>query len=44
MEEELQESSEPLDLTEIQGIIRRRRYHFLVPFFCGWLLVWGRVG
>ncbi|MFZ1129937.1 MAG: XrtA system polysaccharide chain length determinant [Terriglobales bacterium] len=41
MEEELQESSEPLDLTEIQGIIRRRRYHFLVPFFCGWLLVWG---
>jgi polysaccharide biosynthesis transport protein len=41
MEEELQESSELPDLTEIAGIVRRRRWHFLVPFFCGWLLVWG---
>ena len=41
MEEELQESSSPIDFTEIKGIIRRRRLHFLVPFFCGWALVWG---
>jgi polysaccharide biosynthesis transport protein len=41
MEEELQESSELLDLNQIKGIVRRRRWQFLVPFFCGWLLVWG---
>ncbi|MBZ5665700.1 MAG: hypothetical protein LAO30_13945 [Acidobacteriia bacterium] len=41
MEEELQESSTPIDVAEIKGMIRRRRWHFLVPFFCGWLLVWG---
>src|SRR5271157_4549223 len=41
MEEELQESSEPLDFTQIKGIVRRRRWQFLVPFFCGWALVWG---
>ena len=41
MEEELQESSEPIDFTEIKGIIRRRRWQFLLPFFCGWALVWG---
>ena len=41
MEEEQQESSEPIDFTEIKGVVRRRRWQFLVPFFCGWLLVWG---
>lgn len=41
MEEELQESHEPIDFIEIKGIVRRRRWQFLVPFFCGWLLVWG---
>jgi succinoglycan biosynthesis transport protein ExoP len=41
MEEELQESIEPLDFNEIKGIVRRRRWQFLVPFFCGWALVWG---
>jgi polysaccharide chain length determinant protein (PEP-CTERM system associated) len=41
MEEELQESHEPIDFTEIKGIVRRRRWQFLVPFFCGWALVWG---
>src|SRR5258708_9458533 len=41
MEEELQESNEPLDFTEIKEMIRRRRWQFLVPFFCGWALVWG---
>lgn len=41
MEEELQESHEPIDFTEIKGIVRRRRWQFIVPFFCGWALVWG---
>ncbi|MGO9540253.1 MAG: XrtA system polysaccharide chain length determinant [Terriglobales bacterium] len=41
MEEELQESGELPDLTEIKGMVRRRRWQFLVPFFLGWLLVWG---
>jgi succinoglycan biosynthesis transport protein ExoP len=41
MEEELQESSQLPDFSEIKGMARRRRWQFLVPFFCGWLLVWG---
>src|SRR5713226_3360607 len=41
MEEQLQESTEPIDFTEIKGIVRRRRWQFLVPFFFGWVLVWG---
>jgi polysaccharide biosynthesis transport protein len=41
MEEELQESSELPDFADIKGIFRRRRWQFLVPFFCGWVLVWG---
>ncbi|MGA2966732.1 MAG: hypothetical protein ABSD64_11010 [Terriglobales bacterium] len=41
MEEEQQESGVPLDFTEIKGMVRRRRWQFLLPFFCGWALVWG---
>jgi polysaccharide chain length determinant protein (PEP-CTERM system associated) len=41
MEEEIQESGEPIDFTEIKGFVRRRRWQFLVPFFCGWALIWG---
>jgi succinoglycan biosynthesis transport protein ExoP len=41
MEEELQESGQTPDFAEIKGMVRRRRWQFLVPFFCGWLLVWG---
>ena len=41
MKEELEESNELPDLTEIKGIIRRRWWQFLVPFFCCWVLVWG---
>ena len=41
MEEELQESTKLPDFTEIKGIVRRHRWHFLVPFFCGWALIWG---
>jgi succinoglycan biosynthesis transport protein ExoP len=41
MEEQLEESSASIDFAEIKGIVRRRRWQFLVPFFCGWALVWG---
>ncbi len=41
MEEELQESGEPIEFREIKGIVRRRRWEFLAPFFIGWVLVWG---
>jgi polysaccharide biosynthesis transport protein len=41
MEEELEQASELPEFSEIKGIVRRRRWQFLVPFFCGWLLVWG---
>ena len=41
MEEELQETGQLPDLAEIKGIVRRRRWEFLVPFFCAWVLVWG---
>jgi protein tyrosine kinase modulator len=41
MEEELQASNELPDASEIKGIVCRRRWQFLVPFFCGWALVWG---
>ncbi len=41
MEEQLQESNELPDFNEIKGIVRRRRWQFLVPFFCGWALVLG---
>ena len=41
MEEELEQPGEAIDLAEIKGMVRRRRWEFLVPFFFGWLLVWG---
>ena len=41
MDEELQESGEPIEFSEIKGIVRRRRWEFLSAFFFGWLLVWG---
>jgi polysaccharide chain length determinant protein (PEP-CTERM system associated) len=41
MPEEIEEQSTEIpDLQEILGIVRRRRWLFLVPFFMGWLLVW----
>src|SRR5690242_2610277 len=42
MQEEFneQESQMP-DAQQLLGIVRRRRWHFLLPFFAGWLLVWG---
>jgi polysaccharide biosynthesis transport protein len=41
MEEAVQETIEWMEFSEIKGIVRRRRWYFLVPFFLGWLLVWG---
>ena len=42
MEEELQDKpSELPDFQQIAGVVRRRRWHFLLLFFGGWLLVWG---
>src|ERR1700704_6005782 len=42
MEEDIQDKPfEIPDLSQVVGVIRRRRWHFLVPLFCGWLLAWG---
>src|SRR6202522_3395607 len=41
MDEQVEESGQLPDFAEIKGIVRRRRWQFLVPFFCGWALVWG---
>ncbi len=41
MDEQLQEATELIDFIEIKGIVRRRRWQFLAPFFFGWALVWG---
>ncbi len=35
------QSSEGLDLQKYLGVISRRHIHFLIPFFLGWLFVWG---
>jgi polysaccharide chain length determinant protein (PEP-CTERM system associated) len=42
MEEDLQDKpTEMPDFHHIADIVRRRRWQFLLPFFGGWLLVWG---
>src|ERR1700675_170201 len=41
MDEELKDKpSELPDLHQLLGVVSRRRWHFLLPFFVGWLLVW----
>jgi succinoglycan biosynthesis transport protein ExoP len=40
MEEELEQSGTPIDFNDIKGMVCRRRWQFMVPFLCGWLLVW----
>jgi len=40
MEDELRESGPPIELSEIKGMVRRRRWEFLIAFFAGWVLVW----
>jgi len=40
----MEEDLKPIELpeySEIKGLVRRRRWEFLLPFFFGWLLVWG---
>ncbi len=37
---EVEEKAEAVSLEQVLGIVRRRRWHFLIPFFMGWLLVW----
>ena len=40
MEEELQETTDLIELSEIKGMVRRQRWPFLILFFVGWLVVW----
>jgi polysaccharide chain length determinant protein (PEP-CTERM system associated) len=39
-EEFNEQSSEGFDLQRYLGVARRRHFHFLIPFFVGWLAVW----
>jgi polysaccharide chain length determinant protein (PEP-CTERM system associated) len=41
MDEDLEQAGSLPELSEIKGIVRRRRWQFLIPFFFGWVLVWG---
>ena len=42
MTEDLEEQSTgTLDLQQYLGVVRRRHFHFLIPLFIGWALVWG---
>lgn len=41
MEEDFQDKpSQAPDFQQLAAVVRRRRWHFLLPFFGGWLLVW----
>jgi polysaccharide chain length determinant protein (PEP-CTERM system associated) len=40
MEDEQQQVELP-EFGEIKALVRRRRWEFLLPFFLGWLLIWG---
>ncbi len=41
MEEDIQDKpSEIPNLHDVVGLIRRRRWHFLLPLFAGWLVAW----
>jgi succinoglycan biosynthesis transport protein ExoP len=42
MSEEFEEqTSQPFDIGRLLDIVRRRHFHFLLPLFLGWLVVWG---
>jgi polysaccharide biosynthesis transport protein len=42
MSEEFEEKpGESINLDQYLAIVRRRRWHFLLPLFLGWLVVWG---
>jgi succinoglycan biosynthesis transport protein ExoP len=36
-----EQNSETFSAQRLLGVVRRRRWHFLIPLFTGWLLVWG---
>jgi succinoglycan biosynthesis transport protein ExoP len=36
-----QENQQGLNLQQVAGIVRRRRWHFLLPLFIGWVTLWG---
>jgi len=41
MVDELEEqSSQGLDIPRYLGVVKRRHFHFLIPFFVGWVAVW----
>lgn len=41
MTEELEEKpKEPIEWQYYRGLVRRHVWHFLIPFFMGWLVVW----
>ena len=35
-----EQSSEGIDIQRYLGIVRRRHFHFLIPFFVAWAVVW----
>src|SRR6202030_3650337 len=42
MVEQLEEQSgESFDLQHYLGVVRRRHFHFLIPLFLAWAMVWG---
>jgi polysaccharide biosynthesis transport protein len=42
MVDDLEEQSpEPIDLQHYLGVVRRRHFHFLIPLFLAWAVVWG---
>jgi polysaccharide chain length determinant protein (PEP-CTERM system associated) len=40
MTEVEEKPSQGISVEQLLGIVRRRRWYFLIPFFFGWLLVW----
>ena len=40
MEDEQQQLELP-EFGEVKALVRRRRWEFLLPFFLGWLVIWG---
>jgi len=35
-----EQNSEGLDIQRYLGVVKRRHFHFLIPFFVGWTVVW----
>src|SRR5580704_8582439 len=36
-----EQSSQSIDIQHYLGIVRRRHFHFLIPLFLAWAVVWG---